>query len=203
MNKIITLTGCSSCGKDTILNALLRIHPKLKKIISHTNRPVRSGERDNLSYHFVTYKDMIDMEYNDEFIETRIYNVVDENDLSKRKIWIYGICKDELKKDGIGIVIIDYLGLIKLQEYCYEQDIEYKSYYIDCEPNIRLRRALNREPNANKEKVMEMCRRLLDDEENVAQAKISYLTNCIVLNNNTKEDFIKSIFTISEEIERN
>ena len=33
MNKIITLTGCSGSGKDTILNALLRIHPNLKKLL--------------------------------------------------------------------------------------------------------------------------------------------------------------------------
>ena len=202
MDKIITLTGCSSCGKDTILNALLRIYPKLKNIISHTNRPTRNGEKQNVSYHFVTYEDMIKGIKNNEFIENRRYCVIGKNGYEKEE-WIYGIHKNELKKDGIGIVIVDYEGLTKLQKYCYEQDIEYKSYYIDCEPSIRLRRALNREPNTDRVKVMDMCRRLLDDEENVIQAKTSSVTDCIVLKNNTKKDFINCILTISKEIEGN
>lgn len=199
MNKIITLTGCSGSGKDTILNALLRIHPNLKKIISYTNRPMRSGETQNVSYHFTTYDDMKDKIRNNDFVDHRVYNVISQDGLGIEE-WIYGISVEEILKDGIKIVILDLNGVINVQRYCYQQDIECMSYYIDCEPRIRLERSLNRQPNANNIEIKEICRRLLDDEMKIASNKEISIFD-ILLENNTKYDFIDCVMEISKIIE--
>lgn len=199
MNKIITLTGCSGSGKDTILNALLRIHPNLKKIISYTNRPMRSGETQNVSYHFTTYDDMKDKIRNNDFVDHRVYNVISQDGLGIEE-WIYGISVEEILKDGIKIVILDLNGVINVQRYCYQQDIECMSYYIDCEPRIRLERSLNRQPNANNIEIKEICRRLLDDEMKIASNKEISIFD-ILLENNTKYDFINCVMEISKIIE--
>lgn len=199
MNKIITLTGCSGSGKDTILNALLRIHPNLKKIISYTNRPMRSGETQNVSYHFTTYDNMKYKIRNNDFVDHRVYNVISQDDLGIEE-WIYGIPVGEVIKDGIKIVILDLNGTINVQRYCYQQDIECISYYIDCEPRIRLKRSLNRQPNAGKVEIEEMCRRLLDDEIKIASNKERSFFD-VLLKNNTKYDFIDCVMEISKIIE--
>ena len=199
MNKIITLTGCSGSGKDTILNALLRIHPNLKKIISYTNRPMRSGETQNVSYHFTTYDEMKDKIRNNDFVDHRVYNVISQDGLGIEE-WIYGIPKGEIWKDGIKIVIVDLNGTINIQRFCYQQDIECMSYYIDCEPRIRLNRSLKRQHNATKVEVEEMCRRLLDDEMKIASNKKTSIFD-VLLKNNTKYDFIDCVMEISKIIE--
>lgn len=201
MNKIITLTGCSACGKDTILNALLRIHhPNLKKIVSYTNRPIRDGEIQDVSYHFTTYEDMKNKIRNNDFIDHRAYDVISKDGLGIEE-WIYGISVEEILKDGIKIVILDLNGAINIQRYCYQQDIKCISYYIDCESRIRLDRSLKRQPNASKAQVEEMCRRLLDDEMKISPNKERSFFD-MLLKNNTKNDFINCVMTISKEIER-
>ena len=199
MNKIITLTGCSGSGKDTILNALLRIHPNLKKIISYTNRPMRSGETQNASYYFTSYEDMKNKIRNNDFVDHRVYNVISQDGLDTEE-WIYGISKEEIWKDGIKIVIVDLDGAINIQRFCYQQDIECMSYYIDCEPRIRLKRSLERQPNANNVEIKEMCRRLLDDEMKIAPNKEIGIFD-ILLKNNTQNDFLNCVMEISKAIE--
>ena len=96
--------------------------------------------------------------------------------------------------------IVDLDGAINIQRFCYQQDIEYMSYYIDCEPRIRLKRSLNRQPNADKGEVKEMCRRLLDDEMKIASNKEISIFD-VLLKNNTKYDFIDCVMEISKIIE--
>ena len=55
--KIISLTGASSSGKDSILQAVLRVNSNLSPIISTTSRPMREGETNGVQYDFVTPTD--------------------------------------------------------------------------------------------------------------------------------------------------
>src|SRR5574344_3056291 len=189
---IITLTSCSSGGKDSILNAVLRVNPNIKPIISITTRPMREGEIQDREYHFKSYDEVKQMLHNNEFIEHRSYKVANGEE------WIYGIHKSEinLSSDETKIVIVDYTGLKELQKYCYENDIDIVSYYIDCNPRERLFRRLKRESNTNDLGVVEICRRLIDDEINVTPAK----DICIVLKNETNQDFVNTVIEISKGV---
>lgn len=188
--KLITLTGCSSCGKDSILNGVLRVNTDIKTIISMTSRPMRQGEIQDREYHFKTYEEMKRMIDNNEFIEHKEYKVANGD------IWLYGVHKSEIdkNKDETKIVIVDYNGLKELQEYCYENYINIESYYIECNPRERLLRSLNRETSTNTNIVKEQCRRLLDDELKVVPAR----DVCIVVNNETQQDFVNAILRIAE-----
>ena len=53
MKKIICLVGKSGSGKDTIIQKL-RADLKIPIAISFTSRPMRSGEIQDLTYHFVS-----------------------------------------------------------------------------------------------------------------------------------------------------
>lgn len=188
--KIITITSPSSAGKDSILNAVLRVNPNIKPIISTTSRPMRKNEIQDKDYHFKSYDEVKHILDNNEFIEHRNYKVANGD------TWIYGIHKSEidLSLDETRIVIVDYTGLKALQEYCYENNIEIKSYYIECNAKERLFRSLKRESNTDNNKVIEACRRLIDDEINVTIAK----DICTVLKNENNQDFVNAVIEISE-----
>ena len=189
---VISITSPSSSGKDSILNAVLRVNPSIKPIISTTSRPMREGEIQDREYHFKSYQEVKQMLDNNEFIEHRSYKVANGEE------WIYGIHKSEinLSSDETKIVIVDYTGLKALQKYCFDNNINIISYYIECSPRERLLRSLKRESNTNYLGIVEICRRLMDDEINVTPAK----DICVVLKNETNQDFVNAVLTIAEGV---
>ena len=191
--KIISLTGASSSGKDSILQAVLRINKNISPIISTTSRPMREGETNGIQYNFITSKAFKLMDKNNMFIEHRDYKVQNGD------IWRYGISKDSITKNNNDkIVIIDFKGLKQLERYCKEQNIKLISFHIDTSMWNCSMRALQREPSLNDKDTMELHRRLLDDYYNVLPAK-DYCD--YVVKNNTQQDFIETILKISEVVE--
>ena len=49
---MIVLTGASASGKTEVAK-LLFIKYDIKKVITHTTRPIRLGEKRGVDYHFV------------------------------------------------------------------------------------------------------------------------------------------------------
>ena len=70
---MIILTGPSASGK-TATCFYLQEHYGIKKVITHTTRPMREGERDGVDYHFVTNEEFDRMVKNGEFIEHVRFN---------------------------------------------------------------------------------------------------------------------------------
>ncbi|MBQ9437721.1 MAG: guanylate kinase, partial [Lachnospiraceae bacterium] len=58
MSKIIFIMGKSGSGKDSIGRRLLERLPSLRRIIPYTTRPMRSGEKEGVEYHFVTPEEL-------------------------------------------------------------------------------------------------------------------------------------------------
>lgn len=192
MKKIITLTGCSASGKDTLLNMIIWYNKNILPIISTTTRPMRKGEKEGVNYYF---KDKIDL---DSLIEYREYKTVNG-------IYFYGIEKKEienkLKQSNTLIVILDYRGLKGMREYCLKNNINIESYYIQVPLKTRLYRSLKREEleYPDDEHYLEICRRAIADNEEVEIAK--YDKEIKVINNKTNIDFLKNILNISESVE--
>lgn len=192
MKKIITLTGCSASGKDTLLNMIIWYNKNILPIISTTTRPMRKGEKEGVNYYF---KDKIDL---DSLIEYREYKTVNG-------IYFYGIEKEEienkLKQNDTLIVILDYRGLKAMREYCLKNNIKIESYYIQVPLKTRLYRSLKREEleYPDDEHYLEICRRAIADNEEVEIAK--YDKEIKVINNKTNIDFLKNILNISESVE--
>ena len=57
------ITGPSGVGKTTVAMELLKRRSTLKKVVTCTTRPIREGETDSMSYHFLsreTFQKLID-----------------------------------------------------------------------------------------------------------------------------------------------
>lgn len=169
--RIITLTGASSNGKDTILNKLVSMNIGLTSIISTTSRPMRVNEQQGREYHFVSKEKAEVMLKNNKFIESREYHV------ANGETWIYGVSKDsiDLNSNITYIVIIDFQGLIQLEDFlCNRGYVDnLTSIYIDCSFQNRLLRSLQREGKMSNEQVDEVIRRFTDDNKKVLPA-LSY-----------------------------
>ena len=82
MYKIICLIGKSGSGKDTIIQKL-RADLKIPIAISFTSRPMRTGEIQDLTYHFVS--DSYFEDNKEKFIEQRLYKVINKD--GTKGIW--------------------------------------------------------------------------------------------------------------------
>ena len=117
MGKIYVIMGKSSTGKDSLLN--LMVEKGYKRVVSHCSRPRRSNEIADRDYHFVKYQQMVDMIENNEFVETRSYNVVDN------ETWLYGISKSEidLSSDNNYISVVDGQGFEALRDHYGKENV--------------------------------------------------------------------------------
>ena len=140
--KIIVLVAKSSAGKDNILNKVVELNPKVKTIVSYTSRPIRQGEIDGITYHYISNEKVNNMLANQEFIENKIYNTVNGK-------WVYGVGKSsfDLYSKNTYIVILDLQGLKQLENYLNENNKLdcLISIYIKASGQTRLLRSLQRE----------------------------------------------------------
>lgn len=69
MSKLIILTGKTASGKDTIKDLILKSYPNIQRVTTTTSRSKRSGETDEVDYHFITEDQFMDKVNKGEFIE--------------------------------------------------------------------------------------------------------------------------------------
>ena len=184
------LVSESAGGKDSILNAVLRVNPNIKLIVSTTNRDIRVGEINGITYNFVDLDTIENMIKEDLFIEKREYK-------TEKGLWIYGIPKSaiDIDSENTYIVIVDFEGLKELNKYLDANDITYTSYFIQASAQERLRRSVSREGNMTDIQCYEVARRLLSDRDIVSTAR-DYCD--VVLINETQQDFINNVLRIAE-----
>ena len=153
MKKIICLIGKSGSGKDTIVQ---KLHADLKIpiAISFTSRPMRPGEIQDLTYHFVS--DSYFEDNNGKFIEQRLYKVINED--GTKGIWRYGLTEESFE-DGNNLVIVDVNGYKALRKFFGRDNV--LPFFIHCSDATRLNRILLRGDGSNK---LEVMRRFVADE---------------------------------------
>lgn len=166
MGKIFYIMGKSSSGKDTIFRKLQKDETlNLKTIVLYTTRPIRAGEVDGETYHFVSEKQLEQIQKEGRVIELREYNTA-------HGIWKYFTVHDfqiNLEKEDY-LIIGTLESYIKTKEYFGEEYLV--PIYIEVEDGIRLSRALKRERIQEVPKYTEMCRRFLADTEDFSDEKI-------------------------------
>lgn len=150
-NKIIVLSGPSSCGKDALMNILNQCG--LNFVLSHTTRPMRPNEKQGREYIFTNESEILNMESNDELVEMRKYNTIQNG---KDTIWYYAISKDKIKDDNPYVAIVDMQGQKDLKSYYGDRVV---SIYIDVDEHIRTERVILRGDYDE----LEWNRRLIDD----------------------------------------
>ena len=166
MGKIFYILGKSSTGKDTIYKNILEDETLgLKDIILYTTRPIRDGETDGKSYHFVSEKEYEDIKKSGLIIEERSYNTM-------HGVWRYFTVKDSsIDLSNNNYVIIGVLkSFIDTRDYFGRDKVV--PIYIEVEDGLRLQRALNREKKPENRRFKELCRRYLADSEDFSEDKI-------------------------------
>lgn len=168
--KIFYIMGKSSSGKDTIFN-IIKDKLKMNTYVMYTTRPIREGEEDGKTYHYISDEVMqkyIDGKMPQELIEKRTYQTIHGN-------WTYATIKDEQfnsKEDMLMIGTLESYNKIKEK---MKENIE--PVYIEVEDGLRLERAIKREQKEPNPKYLELCRRFIADskdfsEENIKKAGI-------------------------------
>ncbi|MDE6744920.1 MAG: guanylate kinase [Lachnospiraceae bacterium] len=169
MGKLFYIMGKSASGKDTLYRILAGDRSLgLRLVIPYTTRPVRQGEREGETYHFVDKGRLDEMRAQDRVIESRCYHTVHGD-------WYYFTADD----GQIDLSSGDYLMIGTLESY--EKTREYLGkdqvipIYIEVEDGERLQRALNRERIQKEPKYQEMCRRFLADAEDFSEEQLERL----------------------------
>lgn len=166
MGKIFYVMGKSASGKDTVYKEILKRMPELKTVVPYTTRPIRSGEKDGVEYHFTTEENLKKLGAGGKVIELRTYQTVFGP-------WSYCTVNDgqiDLEKHS-------YLMIGTLESYRdtrnYYGETALIPLYIEVEDGERLLRAINREKQQAQPKYGELCRRFLADAEDFSEENLS------------------------------
>lgn len=168
MGKLFCLMGKSSTGKDTIYRLLLQ-QPRLAlgTVVPYTTRPIRAGEAEGETYHFITDEEMTELQRQGKVIELRAYHTV-------HGIWKYATVQDgQIELSERSYLLIGTLEAYgQLREYFGKNRVV--PIYIEVEDGLRLQRALDRERQQTEPKYTELCRRFLADAADFAEERISH-----------------------------
>lgn len=73
--KIYVISAPSGTGKSTLVNALCKLDEQIQLSISHTTRPIRTGEQEGINYFFVSVDSFEKMIEDNEFLEyAKVYD---------------------------------------------------------------------------------------------------------------------------------
>jgi guanylate kinase len=106
---VYIIAAASGTGKTSLAKALVKILPNIKISISHTTRPRRPGEKNNLHYFFVNEETFTKMINADKFLEyAKVFN------------HYYGTSQEfvekELQKGKDILLDIDWQGAQQIRE---------------------------------------------------------------------------------------
>jgi len=150
---LICIIGMSCAGKDLIQSELNKRF-NIPICVSHTSRPMRSSDIPNKSYYFITKDEFIDKAFDNEFLEMRSYETVED-------VWYYGLSKQEVDLSKNQLTILDEKGYFEVRDKIGQDNIIPIYIYVD--EITRINRALNREKRTDKQYYMETYRRSLAD----------------------------------------
>jgi guanylate kinase len=71
---LVVISGPSGVGKDTLIERLRELDPRLQYSISYTTRKPRPGEKDGVSYFFVSRQKFEERVAQGFFLEHAVYN---------------------------------------------------------------------------------------------------------------------------------
>lgn len=175
---IIAVIGKSASGKDSIIKEIAKQCSQDVALIQQTTtRPRRENENEN-AYHFISIKEF---QSNKDIIATTQF-----------REWLYGTDLKDLITDKWNIGVFTPSSIKQLQND--ERIANLLIFYIQADDRIRLERSLAREPQGD---VLEMCRRILADNEDFKDISFEYFP----IPNNSEDDFRKAILQVQTIIQ--
>lgn len=95
---MIIIAGKTSSGKTTIVEKLIKEHG-FKQLITYTSRPIRKGEKEDVTYHYITKENFLKKIDEGFFAEWKSYETVEGT-------WYYGTALEDLENARDNTVII-------------------------------------------------------------------------------------------------
>lgn len=170
-NKLFVLLSESSGGKDTLLNMIVK-NEFLKPVISTTTRKMRSNEKQDREYHFVTKEEFMLMEAKKKFLEITQYIIPSEGVVK------YAMAKEDvvLSKSSY-VVILNPIGLQQVEEQLGRENVV--SIYIHRNDKDRFISYLNREEKEFSLILEDACERFKKDLNDFTgiETKVDYVIN--------------------------
>ena len=116
MIEILIICGKTSSGKNAVVNELIKNHG-YRQIITYATRPKRKGEKQDITYHFISdeeFKQKIDEGF---FAEYKSYN-------TKFGTWYYGTALEDLKNaDDKSVIILTPAGYRDVRSELHNENI--------------------------------------------------------------------------------
>ena len=104
---IISLLGVTCSGKDSIKKELINLG--MDSVVTTTTRPMRDGEIQDVSYHFVDKSQFRRFKMQGFFAETTSYNTV-------HGTWYYGTQFKDLEDNDNKVIILNPDGIKAISE---------------------------------------------------------------------------------------
>lgn len=149
---MLVICGKAGAGKDSIIKRLLEFG--MDKVVCYTTRPMRDGEEDGKSYHFISDDEFRRLNSEGFFAESITYPTV-------HGFWSYGSCRVDYKDNSIFIGTPTSVKAANLEDY--------PVFLITAPDAERIDRQLDRGDNP-----MEVMRRLRTDEADFKDFKPRY-----------------------------
>lgn len=106
---LLVVSGPSGCGKDTVVQMMMQMHPEIEISVSATTRAPRAGEKDGVNYHFLTKEDFEAHIQNGALLEYA--NYVGN---------YYGTLKQEvdsrIERDKVCVLVIEVTGAANVKK---------------------------------------------------------------------------------------
>ena len=185
---MIILLGKSASGKDTVVNNLIHNYYGYEKIITWTTRPMRPGEKQDVTYHFTDDEDFEEKIEEGFFAEWKKYNSVFGT-------WYYGTAVQDITNNPNNkIIILTPSGYEDIKEYINDEEI--LSVYLDSSLRTLYKRLKFRGDNPK-----EIKRRLLHDIKDFKGIKNK--VNVVIKNNTRDLDELTELIKDMHDIVKN
>ena len=122
---MIALIAPTACGKDTIKKELVKLG--YESVVTTTTRPMRDGEVQDVSYHFIDKSQFRRFKEQGFFAETTSYNTV-------HGTWYYGTQLKDLENNENKVIILNPDGILSLMRTIDMSD--WVVFFIDCPEEI-------------------------------------------------------------------
>lgn len=143
MKNLVAICGKAGSGKDTVLNHFGPPFP-FHRIVPCTTRPMREGEVEGVTYHYITPIEFTKRWNNNDMLTFNSFNN-----------WLYGIPKDEIIEGRVNIGIMNPYDILQVKK---NMDVTFIELVVS--DKERLIRQLNRETDPN---IHEILRRYAAD----------------------------------------
>lgn len=164
--RVFCLVGKSCSGKDTLFPLILKRCPELKPVIPHTTRPIRPGEAEGQTYHFVTEEQLRRYEAEGLLLEKREYRTT-------QGLWTYFTLRFDLDADRLLITTLE--GAKALTD-CYGPE-HVRVVCLHADDRTRLLRYIDRESRQERPDYAEVCRRFLADQADFSPERLAQFPN--------------------------